>query len=290
MNQKFNNNLVKSIAGFFVLIIIIAVLFFQQTDSNLHIFFIDVGQGDSSYVRTMNNKKILIDGGPDHSLINKLGELMPFYDHKIDYIVLTHPHADHLVGLIDVARRYDIGQIITTDVGAASSEYQEWLKTINDYDIPLRLVTAGDDIVVDDKTDLQILWPKDLYHEQAVDNLNNSSIVFRLNYQSTHFMFTGDAEKDVQNTIIAENKSENLKSDVIKIPHHGSKNADNDQFLSFVSPAFAVISAGRDNKFNHPNTETLDSLAKIFAAILRTDQNSTVEFISNGNNLWTKTK
>lgn len=276
---------VLGIFSFLAILIWAAVA--QTPDKSLHIYFLDVGQGDSIYVRAPNNVDLLIDGGPDKNVLSELGQVMPFWDHKIDYVMLTHPHADHLTGLINVLNRYEVGEIIATDASNTTSEYLAWLEEIKDKKIPYKLARAGDKIALDDSTKLDILWPRDSYLNQTVDNLNNTAVVAKLTYNKFSALFTGDAEVAVQRFLLTAN-GQQLKADVLKVPHHGSSNAAELSFLKAVSPSLAVISVGLNNQFGHPAAPTLKKYEEIGATVYRTDQHGTIEIISDGQTYWEK--
>lgn len=275
---------------FGVVLLSLAAWFFSdlKTDENLHIYFLDVGQGDSIYARRMNNFDLLIDGGPDSKVLSELGKVMPFYDHKIDYIILTHPHADHLSGLIEVLKRYEVGQIVATDAVHTTAEYQQWLELIRQKNIPYKLARAGEEINLDNETKLKIFWPNESYSDKNVDNLNNTSVIAKLIYNKFSILIPGDAETEVQQSLLkVENcqpKAESckLKADVLKVPHHGSSNASDLNFLKAVDPFVAIISAGKNNQFGHPAPDTLKKLDSVGVQIYRTDQNGTMEITSNG--------
>lgn len=278
-----------------ILIVFISILWYSASfifDKNLHIYFLDVGQGDSQYVRKMNNFDLLIDGGPSSKVISELGEVMPFWDHKIDYVILTHPHADHITGLIDVLKRYQVGQILATDAVTTTNEYQEFLQLVKDKNIPFRLVRTGDEFMLDKDIKLNILWPNQSFSDREINNLNNTSIVAKLTYNNFSALFTGDAETEVQDQLltILEPYNLNLTSDTLKVPHHGSKNGGDLFFLKAVSPKISVICVGKNNMFGHPTQFTLDLLKTVNSQIYRTDLNGRVEIISDSQKFWTKSE
>ncbi len=279
---------------FLGLLVIVALLIwvavFQKPDKFLHVYFLDVGQGDSIYVRTMNNVDMLIDGGPCNNVLSELGDIMPFYDRKIEYILLTHPHADHVSGLIEVIKRYEVGRIISTDAVHTSNEYLEWLTTIKEKNIPFQLIRNGDVINLDEDVEFRIFWPENSYRDKNIDNLNNTSIVGKLTYNNIDFMLTGDAEDEVQNAILKNYSADELQSEIYKVAHQGSKDSANEDFIKAINPELSIIFAGVDNKFGHPHQIALDLLSSINSEILRTDQNSRIEVISDGQKFWTKSE
>lgn len=284
------SNLSKFILGA-LLIIAISVwsAVAKAPDKNLHIYFLNVGQGDSIYVRDGSSFDLLVDGGPDNSVLAELGAAMPFYDKKIDLVVLTHPHADHVSGLVEVLKRYEVGEIWLTDATHTSGEYLEFLKTIQAKNIKTKLVKKGMNGEWGESGEngvkWEVLWPEDSYKNEKVDNLNNTSIILKLTYGDFSALFSGDAEEPVQSKLITYNLS---PVTLLKIPHHGSSNAAYEPFIKAVVPKIAVIEVGENNKFGHPAVSTLKKYEAIGAKIFRTDRDGRVEIISDGKTYWFK--
>lgn len=275
----------------FVLVIIASFLLIKFTtseiDDNFHLYFLDVGQGDALYARDKSGNDILIDGGPDLSILTGIGNAMLYNDRVIDYLVLTHPHADHLFGLVEVVKRYEVKNIILTDAIATTQEYQEFLNIIKDKNIHTILANNGEIYKIGDNFNFQIIYPDESFKDTNIKNLNNTSIIGKIIFGSVSIQATGDAEKDLQGKI-ANKYCDQLSSNIIKIAHHGSKNGINTNFFDCVNPEMAIISVGFDNKFGHPHQETLEFLNKNNVKTLRTDEQSTIEIISDGINFWQK--
>jgi competence protein ComEC len=291
MPRQNSNNLksvfLKGIVFIFILIaLFLGVYLFQSNDNNLHVYFLNVGQGDSIYVRVGSDYDILVDGGPDNSVLSELGDVMPVWDREINLVILTHPHADHVVGLIDVLKRYKVDEIISNDSPAATSEYMEWLKLIKEKNIHLELAESGDIKSINEKTTLKFLWPKESYLNKSVNDQNETSVVAKLQYNLFSVLLTGDVNEDIEKKIMSE--KENLESNILKIPHHGSATGINQNFLNLSNPDIAVVSVGAKNKFGHPAKPTLDKLEKSTIKILRTDINGRIEIVSDGMKFWTK--
>jgi len=282
-----------------VLLIVLIVFGFQdnpifQLDNNglsaeksLAVDFLDVGQGDAIYIRTPDNVDVLIDGGPDNSILNELGEVMPFWDKEIDLMILTHPHSDHVAGLVEVLRRYKVKKVLYTCVVHTAPDYLAWLKEIKDQKIPLEIVDKKSEIMIGSSVELELLYPQKSFLNQRVENLNNSSIVAQLVYDETSFLFTGDAEREVEEELFSID-SIFLDSDVLKVGHHGSESSSSLEFLSAVSPTLAVIQVGEGNSFNHPHGETLYSLKNLLTTVYRTDTQGRISMISDGQNVFVK--
>lgn len=270
-----------------ILIVTPAFYLISETDKNLKVYFLDVGQGDSILIKTPYGQNILVDGGPDGAVLKKLGKEMSPLDKKIDLIILTHPHADHLTGLIDVIKNYKVEKILYTGAIHIAPSYLEWLKLVKDRrqggaseKIPLTIIDRPQTIGLGEKCEIQIIYPFKGLAGESVSNLNNSSIVFKLIYGKTSFLFMGDAEIDVEKKLLLSGVP--LKADVLKIGHHGSSDATSEEFLNEVKPEFAVIEVGRDNDFGHPSGRVIKRLERLGAKIFRTDLDGTVHLTSNG--------
>lgn len=248
-------------------------------DRQLRIYFYDVGQGDAIYIRSPENQDVVIDGGPDSTILSKLGRDMPFYDRKIELIILTHPHSDHLSGLIDILSRYQVDQILCSDIDSDSGAYKEWENLISEKRISKSEAKSGQQVFLGDAK-IEILFS--VNKNQKVSDLNDSSIVSRLIFGQTSVLLTGDASQNVEEKILKQESE--LNSNVLKVGHHGSKYSSSVKFLEKVEPQYAVISVGK-NKYGHPHKETLDKLSKINSKILRTDSDGDIKCTSNGNKI-----
>ncbi len=256
----------------------------SPSDDNVHLYFFDVGQGDAAMI-TKGDYQILIDGGPDDTVMSEIGKVMPLSDRKIEKVILTHPHADHLVGLVQVLEHYEIGEIYISGVAHTSNQYLEFLSKIKDKNILTIVPEINQKEIPFDNGSLTFLWPGKKYQEQTAENLNNSSIINKFCYYSQCALFTGDIETDEQNLMLSENKSVDFQAQILKIAHHGSNNGTNQALLDKVKPQYAVISAGADNKYGHPHAATLDLLDKSGTKLFRTDRDSTIEFVFEQNKL-----
>lgn len=275
---------------FFAAVILIGIYFYQErggevlgigdSGEKLSITFLDIGQGDATLIRTPKGQDIIIDGGPDNSLSKKLGAYLPFGDRDIEMMILSHPHSDHITGLIEVLKYYTVRELITTGVYCGTSECKEFEKIIKEKNIPVRLIEHRQEIVIEDGVSFDVIFPDKSFSNIKMDNLNNASIVSRLIYASTSAMFSGDYE----NEELLSDQNINLKSDVYKVGHHGSNNANDKNFLEMVEPDFAVVSAGADNSFGHPHYRTIRNLEKNGTNIFRTDRDGDVTLLSNGLN------
>ena len=279
----------KKQIGILICLFLIAVMvwIFVFTEARvgfLKVKFLDVGQGDAEFIETPDKKQVLIDGGPDLSVLEKLGRAMPFYDRYIDLIILTHPEADHLNGLIEIVKRYDIGAIIMTGVFRNTDQYKEFLNIIKNKKISVYLAKSGGEIDFGNNIKMDILYPFDNLKGKVISDSNNTSIVAKLIYGNFETLFTGDIEKSVENKLIKSGL--NLKSDILKIAHHGSKTSSGEEFLKAVNALMAVIEVGKDNRYSHPHQEVLERLKNL--QIFQTGRDGDIKIISDGENFLVK--
>ncbi len=272
---------ILSILFFFNILAWIAVFNLSQPRF-LEVVFFDVGQGDAIFIETPQRHQILIDGGPDTAILEKLGEQMPFWDRSIDLIILTHPSADHLSGLLFVLERYDVESILWTGVKSDTLAYQRWIDLVEKEKANIFIAQKGQRIRLGEKVYLDILYPFEILEGEMVRReakMNNTSIVSRLVYGDNSFLFTGDIEKRGEQDLSKKNEIY-LNSDILKIAHHGSKTSTSEEFLKKVNPKIAVIQVG-ENRFGHPHLEVLERLEKFDVKILRNDQQGNIKIISD---------
>ena len=255
-----------------------SVVFTFADNEFLEVCFFDVGQGDAIFIETPDQKQILIDGGPDKIILEKLNKTIAFYDRTIDLIILTHPDADHITGLIEVLKYYDVKYILTSGVEKDTAVYRKWRELIEEKNIPLILAQSGQKIFLDENIFLEIIWPEQSLIESFSKPANNASIVGKLVYGDIEFLLTGDIEKKVENYLVNQNL--NLESDILKAPHHGSKTSSSYNFVEMINPQASVISVGRDNQYKHPNDEVLERLKN--SVIYRTDEDGDIKILTNG--------
>lgn len=241
------------------------------------VIFFDVGQGDSVFIEAPNGNQALVDGGPGSQVLNKLGEQMPFFDREIDVVILTHPDADHLNGLIDVLKNYQVNEVIDTCIEDPGKGYAEWKKLIEENKINHLCARAGQKIKLADNVELDVLFPFVSLEGMKFSNTNDSSIVMELISNDSEILLTGDAEIKTEYQLV--NSSLNLKSQILQVGHHGSKSSTSQEFLAAVNPETAVIQVGANNRYGHPVQEVLDRLKGIGAKIFRADESGNLEFL-----------
>jgi len=246
---------------------------------SLEVDFFDIGQGDAIFIETSDNHQILIDGGPGSVVLEKLGAEMPFWDRTIDLIILTHPHEDHVSGLIKVLENYEVENVLWTGISMETAIFKKWQEAIKE----AKIYTAqSGQMVIADKMVLEIIYPFESLENREVKNIDDTSIVSRLVFGDNSFLFTGDAFQSVEKQMVE--RGIYLSSGILKVGHHGSKTSSSQEFIEKVLPEMAVISAGKDNKYGHPNQETLATLEKYGIRIFRTDQQGDIKIICNGKN------
>lgn len=276
---------------------LVSVIFNKPIENKIKVVFFDVGQGDASLIMAENGINILIDGGPDKTVINKLDKYLPLWNRKLDIVVLTHPHSDHVSGLVDVLKKYTVGEVWMTGVLQDTPEYIEFLKIIRDKKIGVK-IADGMNVENRGNTKIEILYPDKNLFQQSVDNLNNSSIVLKISYKDKSFLFAGDIETEVENELCGEycgagdrhlkgdchqrDYYGDLDADVLKIAHHGSDTSSSDSFLERVKPGFAVISLGADNSFGMPSLRVLKRFERIGTKVYRTDLDGDVIMETDG--------
>lgn len=250
----------------------------EAPSKTLTVAFLNVGQGDSIYIESPTHQQMIIDGGPNGAILSEIGKLMPWYDHYIDVIMITNPDVDHYGGFIDLLKRYRVGLVIESGTVGASPSYKTLENLITQKNIKKIVAMRGQSIVLGGGLHFDVLFP-----DRDVSNLatNNGSIIGQLFYGSSTVMFTGDAPSATEEYVLLLD-GVHVKSDILKAGHHGSKTSASESFVSAVGPSYAVVSAGLDNHYGHPNQETLDLFEKLKIKTLITFKLGTIFFKSNG--------
>ncbi|MFA6228470.1 MAG: MBL fold metallo-hydrolase [Patescibacteria group bacterium] len=249
-----------------------------RSTSSLELIFFDVGQGDASLIITPGGEDILVDGGPDNKVLYGLGQYLPPTDRTIETVILSHPHSDHVAGLVEVLKRYQVNKVIMTGVTHTAPDYLEFLRLVEEKDIPVEIIEQPQEETIDGLV-LKFLAPEKNWQGEHADNLNNTSIVFKLVYGSTTALYTGDFENE--EGLLLQSMVQ-IKSDVLKVGHHGSTNANDKGFLSAAAPELAIVSVGADNQYGHPHYRTLYYLKRLGAKIFRTDLAGDIRLFSDG--------
>src|SRR3989338_1456105 len=244
----------------------------------LHVF--DVGQGDAIFIAAPNGTQVLIDGGPDAAVLRGLGGAMPFWDRSLDLVILTHPHADHLDGLIEVLRRYRVGMVLESGVNHSIPEYDLWHAELRERGVPVIVAERGEAVRLAEDLTLTVLAPAHSFAGPSPRNIHDAAIVLMLRHASSTALLMADAEAPLERELLAAGG--NIAAELVKIGHHGSRTSTLEGFLVAVKPRVAVISAGRRNRYGHPVQEALERLAAVGTPTYRTDRDGTVTFVSEG--------
>lgn len=297
----------RIIVSAFILFLLVSFLFLvKEPGDKLQIYFCDVGQGDATYIRFPNGDDMLIDGGPNNKVLDCLGKAMPFYDREISVVMLTHPQADHLTGLIPVLERYKVIYFVSSPENNDTMGYQQVKDIINRKGIIIKNLYEGEKIDFQNVS-FRSIWPErewvyahldcsknnscqqiakgesGVLGAQTTTNVNEFSQMGILSYGTFDLLLTGDGDSQIQDNIL--NTGEKIKNDglleVMKVPHHGSKTALNKEFLKSFQPELAVISVGK-NSYGHPNSETINMLNNLGVKVERTDQEGTIKITTDG--------
>ena len=284
-NKMFKFSKIK-IYFLFLLLLTNGMIFytvFAETRNNLlRVSFLDVGQGDAIFIESPTGNQLLIDGCPDKNILNALGRVMLFYDRTIDMVLTTHPDQDHIGGIPEVLKNYTVSEYIDSGATSSTGTFLELENEIAKNNIKTEIARANDVIDLGGGVFLKILYPESTPKGK---DTNEYSIVAKLYYGNSTFLFTGDTPTDVED-YLAKTDGKELRSDVLKVAHHGSRNSLSPEFLSAVLPEYAVISAGKDNRYGHPHKEITDFLNIIKSKILGTYDFGDIYFISDGHTVY----
>lgn len=245
----------------------------------LTVAFLDVGQGDAIFIESPSGKQMLIDGGPDKRVVRELSRVMPFFDRSLDVVLNTHPDKDHIGGLPEVLRRYEVARVLDSGVESDSGTYGYYRQLIETKNIEYTEARRGQVINFGDGAYAEILFPD--RNLDGISNDNNASVIVRVVYASTSVMLTGDASQSIERYLVSLDPAE-LDSDILKAGHHGSRTSSAPEFVQAVTPQWAIISAGKNNSYNHPHQEVMNVFASSSVAVLGTYDFGTVIFESDG--------
>lgn len=284
-----------------VLVFVAAYQWVLSFDNKLYVVFCDVGQGDSIYIRTPKGVDILVDGGPDRTVLKCLQSHMPFWDRKIELIVLSNADADHYTGLIDVVRGYTVERFAVSEIGKSDTSFEILEQEVYNRGIAVVTLEKGDRFRIGEIR-LETLWPERSYintsrlasydpkDKQKVlgtvtsqQSVNEFSVVQLLTYKSFDLLLTGDIAPPATERLVAI-PFESVE--VLKVPHHGSRNGLTQGLLDVVRPQLAVISNGKNNRYGHPHNEILEMLKRKGITTLRTDVDGEIEIVSDGKKWW----
>lgn len=316
MIQKFKLPIIvlvyhKKIVWFSVVSIILSfsISFYVSTQilksKSLQVSYLDIGQGDATFIRAPNGNSILIDGGPPSGQVaTRISEVTHLFDKHIDVIIATHADADHIGGLASVLKNYSTSLFLDPHFSSETGIYKKLFEIVKEKNIQRITARQGINILLDTDTKLKILFPSNLYPKYLIErcelekkkkrkgnkkcekniliDTNQTSVVARLEFKNKSLLFTGDASIDVENFLI--DSKVNLAADVLKVGHHGSKTSTSESFVKEVNPSLAIISVGKENRYGHPHSEVLEQLKGI--KTLRTDLMGTITVRDGGQDLF----
>ena len=250
--------------------------YINMNNDLLKVHYLDVGQGDSIFIELPNNETMLIDAAESYQSENIINYLKNLNYQKIDYVIGTHPHTDHIGGLKDIINTFEIGKIYMPKVVSTTKTYESLLMAIKDKNLKINTAKSGTSIIDTDALKINILAP----NNSTYTELNNYSVVTKITYGTTKFLFMGDAEKLSENEI-----KEDVTADVIKIGHHGSNTSSSIDFIKKVNAKYGIISVGLNNKYNLPKEETITNWENSGTKIYLTSTNGTITASSDGTNI-----
>ncbi len=250
----------------------------NDKSDNIAVHFLDVGQGDSTFIEFPDGRCMLIDTGLSEYSQTVIDSVEEYGYSKLDYVVATHPHADHIGGMSRVISHFDIGEIYMPKASTTTKTFEKLLTAIDDKGMKINTAKAGVQVYSDSSLNIEFLAP--VY--ESYEKLNNYSAVLKITYGENSFLFTGDAENLSEDEMLA-NRYDALDCDVLKVAHHGSRYSSDTEFLNAVTPDYAVISCGNDNSYGHPHKEAVDRLNHCGARLYSTAENGTVTVYCDGN-------
>ncbi|MBI5990559.1 ComEC/Rec2 family competence protein [Clostridium perfringens] len=248
-------------------------------DSKLMISYMDVGQGDAAYIK-VNGNDILIDAGPRSNSKELLEQLKAKNIDDFELVIATHPHEDHIGGMVDVFKEYEVKAFYSPKITHTTKTYENLVKAVKDEGLKTKELKGGMVIDLGEGAKFEVFTPQKSEYEE----LNDYSPIMKLSFGDTSYLFTGDAEKLAEEEALAKYKTY-LDSDVIKFGHHGSSSSSSNAFIEAVSPKYGIISCAKDNKYGHPHRETLDIIKKYNIKTFRTDTDGEIILTSDGKSI-----
>ncbi len=251
----------------------------SQKDGLLKIYFLDVGQGDAIFIEAPNGNQVLIDGGSGNKVLSELSKVMSFYDKDIDVVVASHPHSDHIGGLIEVLSRFDVYHIVEAFEKYDSSQYSAWVEAVTNEHANRIEALVGKEINLGNDVILTILHPFETFQDRTLKNPHDAGVVAMLSYKDFQLLLTGDAESPVERKIV---QNFDIDIEVLKVGHHGSRTSTTQELISDFKPELAVIQVGEKNRYNHPSPEVIQRLENNGIKYYRSDIDGMVKLITDG--------
>lgn len=274
----------KILLTFFIAVVALSAgwFYFHLTwPTAVEVTIFDVGQGDAIGIRTPSGQNVIIDGGPNNKLVQKVGTWLPLYDRQIDAILITHPHDDHLIGFVEILKRYEVKMILSSLNDADNVNFKEIRKIASEKNIPWYLVKLGNKLDLGDG----VIWEMDGPITAEFDETeNNESVISVLRYGNECMVFSGDAEEKEEQEIL-DQKVSNLDCDILKAGHHGSNTSSSDEWLQAVAPKYVLVSVGVNNVYKHPSLRTVTRLERAGARVMRTDEVGDIRVLMDKNSV-----
>lgn len=280
MKKKFLSILL--ILCFFSLFLVGCMSTYEASESKgkMIVHYIDVGQGDSILIQ-VNNKNMLIDAGPKDSKEQLISYLNSLNIETLDYVVATHPHEDHIGNMADIVNNYHVVNFYAPKVEYTTKTFERMILALKKNNLKINIIKADmDSIDLGEGTKVSVFSPI----KKEYENLNNYSPIIKVEYEENSFLFTGDAETEVEKEVLAAGY--NISSDVLKLGHHGSSSSTSEEFFKMVNPSMCIVSLGADNKYGHPHRETLSLIKKNKLTVYRTDLDGNIILTSDGINIY----
>lgn len=280
--------LLSGVASLTLLAIYALILPAEGSEKRLEVTFLDVGQGDATFIESPDGRQVLIDGGKGKVVLSELGRVMGFFDRNIDLVVATHPDLDHIGGLVDVLERYEVRSVLMTENESDTPAAAAFLQRVREENAEIMFARRGQVYEVGSgpsgTTTLTILFPD---RDPSRLESNVASIVAELRYGESEYLFMADSPKEIESYLVAIDKG-SLQSDVLKVGHHGSRTSTSPDFIRHVDPVYGIISAGRDNAYGHPHKEVIDVLEENHVRQKDTAAEGSIFSYSDGVTVWFK--
>lgn len=278
----------KNLQWYVLLLLVVATMFIwyavirEDREGKLTVAFLNIGQGDAIFIESPTGNQVLVDGGPDRTVLSALRPLIPFYDRTIDLLIVSNPDKDHIAGFVDALRAYRVGAVVEPGTIGESAEYRALEEAISEEGAWRVVARRGQILDLGGGAVLEVLFPDRDARELET---NTGSIVAKLSYGDTSVLLMGDAPESIERYLV-EIDGKRLNTDLLKVGHHGSKTSTGDELLGFATPVAAIISAGRENRYGHPHPEVIERLARFGVPTLGTYDHGTIVFHSDGVRVW----
>lgn len=244
----------------------------------LQVSFLNIGQGDAIFIRTPDNFEMLVDGGRDATVLRELSKQMSFFNRDLDLVVATHPDADHIGGLVEVLKRYEVKNVLLTETINDTPAYKMFEEELNSEGASAIYADVGQRFMVGASTTITIYSPRG---DETNWETNSASIIMKVTYDETDILLTGDAPVGIEDYLVGAYGAD-LEAEILKLGHHGSKTSTSELFLDTVQPEYAVVSAGVDNRYGHPHQDVMQRVFARSIPTFHTGVDGTVTFVSDG--------